>query len=200
MQAQKFYRDLKDEKKYLILIIVVAMIGILGICVSCCNIEKPQPQMPQPTSECRIDDFQQLKSIFPHKILLPAELGNEEIAVRFDEYSSESYWRDLIRKNEKINLITGAAWEKRYTDYTIKVFIFYQENFTIPEDLLQTFKEVETEINGYRVYQEKANISIFVEDRDINMYYFIAIDEIIDLTLEQRDSIVKNYFNSMCRV
>lgn len=62
------------KKRYLLLIVAIAMIGIIGICVSCGNGEKSQPQMAEPTSECRVDDFfQQLKSIFPHKILLPAE-------------------------------------------------------------------------------------------------------------------------------
>lgn len=54
----------------------------------------------------------------------------------------------------------GADWIKKYTDYTIKVRISYQENLTIPDELLQTFKEEVTEINGYYVYQDKTNVFI----------------------------------------
>lgn len=188
------------KKIYVILAVVLIALTSLGIFVSCDEDKIPEPSAQEPTSECRVDDFQQLKAIFPHDLLLPEECNNEYITVRFLESNKYEYWRDLIRKNKKIDLLTGGYWSRRYTDYTINVQFDRTKELKIPDEIKQHVKDEEFDINGYRVYQEKSNIFIYVIDEQNSMSYILGVSEIVELTPEEKDSLVKNYFNLMCRI
>lgn len=133
-------------------------------------------------------------------MLLPEECNNENITVSFLESNKYEYWRDLIGKNKKTDLLTGGYWSKRYCDYTINVQFDCTNELQIPDEIKQYVKDEGFDINGYHVYQEKSNIFIYVIDEQNSMSYIIGISDIVELTPEENDLLVKNYFNLMCRI
>lgn len=180
--------------------IIIAIISVisLGIFVSCNNNDKIIPDATEPTTESVVDDFQQLKTIFPRTLLIPEECGDEKIYVNFSEKNNGNYLRSLVMKNEKIQSLVNGGWYKKYTDYTINVQFNYLENFILPDEIINKINTIE--INSYKAYQEKTNTLIIVFDELNKMFYFISIDEVSELTIEERDMAIQQYFDLMCRV
>lgn len=185
------------KKRYLLLIVAIAMIGIIGICVSCGNGEKPQPQMAEPTNIRSVENFYYLKKIFPRTLLLPETFTNESIEVVFDNYVSASNYVGIIQHDKVIEQLIGGEWVKYNTDYMISVSFHLNNNL---DDVDMPGEYEEGEIHGYKIFQLKSNQEIFLFDEANEIVYSIWLSPINGYNAGQRDNILRDYINEMIRL
>lgn len=185
------------KKSMLFAIILIAIAMIIITCVSCNNEEEPIGGFI-PTQYCKVSDFQHLNKVFPQSLMLPKLCGNEIIYVKNSEnITLQNDIAHEITLGNKVESLIGGYWSVKYTDYSIEVIFYFDENWRLTDEFLDAV--VEGNINGYQIYQAKDNQQIFIVDDATKLYYVVAISSIKDFNVEQRDLIIRNYIKLMMR-
>lgn len=186
------------KKSMLFAIILIAIAMIIITCVSCNNEEEPIGGV-EPTKYCEINNFQQLNKVFPKKLKLPKDCGDETIYVINSEIITvKNDVKHNIALHNLVDTLVAGLWQKEYTDYTIQVNFYISKNWVPTEEFLKD--NIEEELFGYQAFQSFDKKQLYFIDKENDIYYAISISEVFELNAEESDVILRNYIKTILRI
>lgn len=185
------------KKSILFAIIIIAITMIIITCVSCNNEE--EPKSAEPTKYCEINNFQQLNQVFPKKLMLPKDCGNETIyVINSENITLKNDVKHNIALRNMVDSLVAGLWQKEYTDYTIQVNFYISNNWVPTEEFLKDNKE--EKLYGYQAFQSLNKKQLYFIDKENDIYYAISISEVFELSAEECDAILRNYIKTILRI